>query len=75
MNDALSLFPPYNNPNIVIEIKVHDYIMQQTFQILSTMNRPICLHSCQPFLFVSHTAQTGLVRAERGHDIGRVEFR
>ena len=25
MNDALSPFPLYNNPNILIEIKVHDY--------------------------------------------------
>ena len=28
MNDAFSLFPLYNISNIVIEIKVHDYIIQ-----------------------------------------------
>ena len=28
MNDALLLFSLYNNPNNLIEIKVHDYIIQ-----------------------------------------------
>ena len=31
MNDAFSLFPLYNISNIVIEIKVQDYIIQYTF--------------------------------------------
>ena len=28
MNDALLLFSLYNNPNLFIEIKVHDYTIQ-----------------------------------------------
>ena len=45
VNDAFSLFHLYNISNIVINIKVHDYIKQKTFQILSIMNSPIVVQS------------------------------
>ena len=70
MNDALSLIPHNNISNIVIEIRVHDYIIQLTFQIFSIMISPIvCL------TYRTRGFQTGLVRAGRGHNIGRLEFR
>ena len=81
MNNVLSLFPLYNNPNVLIEIKVHDYIIQYNtinfsnpfdneFSHLFTQLSSVflCLTNC------IRGCQTGLVRTGRCHDIGRVEF-